>query len=305
MVERDLAKVEVAGSKPVSRSNFLRRDCRLSEAVGLVLRFAGMQPDADEWDARMETGMALLESGDWERAAKAFAQVQKGASRQLTRAIATNNLAWSNLMIGTPFAVQHALKLAHEAMHAIGLDEPRPEYVENVKGTLAFALIKNGDYAGGLALIDEVLAREPREPRRLALRLCIRAIALARFGDMSTARSLIKRARQTDPGCQLLTEAIEAVGGGTVAVPAELQGLKPLVDKFGISDDVERERAVIAATTQELSALVGTVTDEVLDLINRFLDQTFDAEYAVRYGDLAQAALEARLELKERGKAAT
>lgn len=260
-----------------------------------------MRHEPDEWDAQMEAGMALLASGDWDAAAKAFAQVQKESPRRLARTIATNNLAWTKLMIGTPAAVKRALKLAEEAMHAIDLDEPRPEYVENVKGTLAYALIKNGDNGAGLALIDDVLAGETREPRPMALRLCIRAIALTRAGDIPTARSLIRRARKADPHCQLLTEAIESVGGRAVAVPPGLHSLKPLLDKFGISDDVERERVVSLATSEDLKEVVGAVTAEVLDQINRFLDQTFDAEYAVRYGDLAQAAMEAKLELKERG----
>jgi len=249
--------------------------------------------------------MALLASGDWEGAATAFAQVRKGAPRHLTRTIATNNLAWTNLMIGTPFSVKKALKLAKEAMIRIAVDTPKPDYVESVKSTLGFALIKNGDNAGGLALIDDVLAGEKREPRQVALRLCIRAIALARSGDTQNARSLIRRALQIDPRCQLLTEAIESARGRTVAVPAGLQDLRPLLDKFGISDDIERDRVVSAATAGELQELVGALTAEVLDQINRFLDETFDAEYAVPYGDLAQAAMEATLELKNRGIAAT
>jgi hypothetical protein len=253
----------------------------------------------------MEAGMALLASGDWEGAATAFAQVRKRAPRHLTRTIATNNLAWTNLMIGTPFPVKKALKLAKEAMNGIDVDTPRPDYVESVKSTLALALIKNGDNAGGLALIDDVLAGGTAEPRQAATRLCIRAIALARAGDMFTARSLIRRARKADPRCQLLTESIESVGGRTDVVPPGLQDLTPLLDKFGIADDVGRERVVSAATTQELKEVVAAVTAEVLDQINQFLDETFDAEYAVRYGDLAQAAMEARLELKERGIAAT
>ena len=264
-----------------------------------------MQRESDEWDAQMGAGMASLALGDWEGAAKAFARVRKAAPRQLTRTIATNNLAWTNLMIGTPFAVKEALKLAQEAMRAIDVDKPSPDYGDSVKSTLAFALIKNGDNTRGLALIDDVLARETRDSPQVAVRLCIRAIALARAGDMLPARSLIRRARKTDPKCQLLTEAIESVGGHTVAVPPGLQSLTQLLDKFAISDDVERERVVSAATTQELREVVDAVSAAVLDQINRFLDQTFDAEYAVPYGDLAQAAMEAKVELKERGIALT
>jgi hypothetical protein len=80
-----------------------------------------------------------------------------------------------------------------------------------------------------------------------------------------------------------------------------LQGLAQLVQRFGVSDDVEREHVVNGASTEELIALVNAVTKETFDQINQFLDQTFDAEGAVPFGDLAQAAVEARLELKQRG----
>lgn len=55
------------------------------------------------------------------------------------------------------------------------------------------------------------------------------------------------------------------------------------------------------ASTEELIALVDTVTTDVFDQIIQFLDQTLDAEDAVPFGDLAQAAMEAKLELKRRG----
>jgi hypothetical protein len=74
-----------------------------------------------------------------------------------------------------------------------------------------------------------------------------------------------------------------------------------LVQKFGISDDVSRERALNGASTEELIALVNNVTTEVFAQITQFLDQTFDAEDAIPFGDLAQAAMEAKLELKQRG----
>ena len=256
---------------------------------------------ADTWDRQMATGMALLASGTFESAAQTFATIRKDAPRNRTRTIATNNLAWTDLMIGTPVAVREALGLATEALQAIEPEPHKAEYIGSIKGTLAFALIKNDDQAAGLALIEEVLANEKAGPRLLALRICIRAIGLARTGDVIGARSLIGQARKADPQCQLLTQAVREVAGPTIVVPLELQGLGPLVKKFGLSDDVERERVLNGASTEELIALVNAVTKETFDQINQFLDQTGDAEDAVPFGDLAQAAMEAKLELKRRG----
>ena len=45
--------------------------------------------------------------------------------------------------------------------------------------------------------------------------------------------------------------------------------------------------------------LVQTV-DPLYPAINAYLDKTGDAEHAIAYGDLAQAAMEARFELDRR-----
>ena len=267
-------------------------------------RDQGETPDSgprDQWDWQMETGMVLLASGAFESAAEAFAQVRDKAPRRITKTIATNNLAWTNLMIDTPVAVKEALGLATEALQAIEAELQKARYTDSVKGTVAFALIKNNQVRAGLALIEEVLANATSGPRLLALRLCIRAIGLARVGDAVDARLSIGRARKADPQCQLLPQAVREVRGPTIVVPQELQGLAPLVQTFGISDDVERERVLKGASTEELIALVNAVTKQTFDQINQFLDQTVDAEAAVPFGDLAQAAMEAELELKLRG----
>jgi Flp pilus assembly protein TadD len=255
----------------------------------------------DTWDRQMATGMALIASGDFEKAAETFALVRTNAPDKRSRITATNNLAWTDLMIGTPSAVSEALGLAKEALQAIEVKPQNASYIGYVKGTLAFALIKNHDEGAGLHLIQEVLASQKAGPRVLALRLCVEAIGLARTGDLDGARSVIREARKADPQCQLLTDAIREVVGPTIVVPHELQGLAPLVLKFGVSDDDERERVLVSASNEELIALVNTVTKDVFEQINRFLDQTFDSEDAVPFGDLAQAAIEAKQELQRRG----
>ena len=255
----------------------------------------------DTWERQLATGMALLASGAFDDAAQTFALVRNNAPRKRTRITATNNLAWTDLMIGTPAAVKVALALANEALQAIEPEPHKTAHIGYIKGTLAFALIKNDDENAGLDLIEEVLASEKAGPRLLALRLCIRAIGLARTGDLDGARSLIGQAGKADPQCQLLTEAVREVVGPTIVVPQQLQSLAPLVQRFGVQDDHERERVLQSASNEELIALVNTVTKDIFDQINRFLDQTFDSEDAVPFGDLAQAAIEAKLELERRG----
>ena len=253
------------------------------------------------WERQNEKGYALLASGAFGSSARTFAQVREKAPRQLTRTLATNNLAWTDLMIDTPVAVREALHLANEALQSIEAEPQKAVFIWRIKGTLAFALIKNGDPRAGLALIEEVLADDRPEPRTSALRLCVQAIGLARTGEVVRARELVRQVRRTHPQCQLLPQAQRAVAGPPIVVPQELQRLGPLVQRFGVSDDVEREHVLNGASTEELIALVNAVTKETFDRINQLLDQTFDAEDAVPFGDLAQAAMEARLELNQRG----
>jgi hypothetical protein len=254
----------------------------------------------DEWDWQMERGVVLLASGAYQRSAEVFSRVREEAPRLLTKTLATNNLAWANLMIDTPASNSVALELAREALHRIAEDPSRASNVGPIQGTLAFAMIKNDEAESGIALIEEVLANDARGPRMLALRLCIEAIGLARLGDGQSARSLVSRVRKTDPKCQLLSQASIAVAGLPAPPPAELQALLPLVRVFGISDDVERERVIAGASGEQLIALTETVTKETFDQINHYLDETDNAEEAVPFGDLAQAAMEAQLELARR-----
>ena len=70
--------------------------------------------------------------------------------------------------------------------------------------------------------------------------------------------------------------------------------------QFGISDDRERDGALRTASTEDLEKLVAAAGYSEFDLINAYLDRTGDSEEAVPYGDLAQAAMEATVELAAR-----
>jgi hypothetical protein len=81
--------------------------------------------------------------------------------------------------------------------------------------------------------------------------------------------------------------------------PFELKRAWPLVVRWGASNDVDRGALIDGSSTQELEALANTV-ESLLPAINAYLDQTGNAEYAVPYGDLAQAGVEARIQLNRR-----
>jgi len=68
---------------------------------------------------------------------------------------------------------------------------------------------------------------------------------------------------------------------------------------WGLSDDVGRGGLTAAATDEELEVLVQMV-NPLYPAINAYLNKTGNAEHALPYGDLAQAAMEARFELDHR-----
>lgn len=87
------------------------------------------------------------------------------------------------------------------------------------------------------------------------------------------------------------------------SAPPDLRELWPLVKQFAPSDDKARARTLAEAPIEQLKELVRRVDAKAFAAINSYLDETRDAEEAVPYGDLAQAAMEAATVLRERGEA--
>ena len=54
------------------------------------------------------------------------------------------------------------------------------------------------------------------------------------------------------------------------AIPNSLQPLIPLVKKWGIEDDGERDELVERATQEELSSLVEAINDDVASQLNEW-----------------------------------
>jgi hypothetical protein len=86
-------------------------------------------------------------------------------------------------------------------------------------------------------------------------------------------------------------------------LPESIQQLDPeLVRRWTISDDVHRQRALQAASEVDLRHLIEQINQSVLVDIDTYLNQfaANEPEPVVWLHDLAQAALEARMQLEER-----
>lgn len=88
-------------------------------------------------------------------------------------------------------------------------------------------------------------------------------------------------------------------------LPQDLLALVPLVKRWGLSDDADREERLRRASTRSLQSLVGAVAP-LFGAVNAYLDSNGDApmsEAATVVGVLAECATEAQLVLDRRGAA--
>ena len=154
----------------------------------------------------MSAGLERLARSQPEQALQLFTIARDVAPREVTRMLATNNMAWSNLIIGTPEALRAALPLALEAARSMDA-LPEGNRTDSVRGTLAFAMILNGRAAEGVELIEGLLDLGPEIPGLRAVRLCILAIGLAHLGQRERARQVLDQAFTADARCSLLPRA--------------------------------------------------------------------------------------------------
>ena len=100
-------------------------------------------------------------------------------------------------------------------------------------------------------------------------------------------------------------ETIDGIEVDLSLLPEELRALAPMIRKYALGDDVERGERLEAASVDELRAL-RDAPDPHWDAINAYLDANMGQpgpkqDVALVLDSFAQAALEAEVELEERG----
>jgi hypothetical protein len=95
-------------------------------------------------------------------------------------------------------------------------------------------------------------------------------------------------------------ETIDDLDFDETSLPGSMRPLVPYYRRYAFSDDAMRERLIEEATPAELEELVQLFTPLWPD-VNAFLDLDTHSNEEVLTHALAQAAMEAQIELKGRG----
>lgn len=96
-----------------------------------------------------------------------------------------------------------------------------------------------------------------------------------------------------------MTETIDDLDFDETGLPGPLRPLVPFYRRYAFSDDAERERLIQEASGAALEELTQAVNPLWRD-INAYLDLNSASNEEVLTHALAQAAMEAQIELKER-----
>ena len=96
-------------------------------------------------------------------------------------------------------------------------------------------------------------------------------------------------------------ETIDDLDFDEASLPGPLRPLVPYYRRYAFSDDVIRERLIQEATPAELEELVQIFTPLWPD-VNAFLDLDSRSSEEILTHALAQAVMEAQIELRNRAK---
>jgi hypothetical protein len=96
-------------------------------------------------------------------------------------------------------------------------------------------------------------------------------------------------------------ETIDALDFDETSLPGPMRPLVPYYRRYAFTDDAIRERLIQEATPAELEELVQIFTLLWPD-VNAFLDLDSHSNEEVLTHALAQAAMEAQIELRDRAK---
>ena len=148
------------------------------------------------------SGILLLDQQEYNRAREVFLQLlSQEATRDATRYVILNNIAYVDALIGAPDLLTEADSYSKEACAAA-------PWVPQFTGTRGAVLVAIGQLEPGIKLLKDAFEKV-KTSRSKAENACHLAIAYARLGNRYEADKFLKLARESDSQCRLIERADE------------------------------------------------------------------------------------------------
>ncbi len=112
------------------------------------------------------------------------------------RLVILNNLAWADLMLGSPDLLSEADAFSAEAWTAL-------PWMPGLCGTRGAVLVERGELDEGIRLLRTALEKN-KDPYNRAVNACFLALGEARRGDDAAAQRYLETAGKVDPSCPVL-----------------------------------------------------------------------------------------------------
>jgi len=144
-----------------------------------------------------QLGVTFLQRGLYQEARCLFyKQVQLNTSDPAQNALALNNLAYADIMLGNAELLVEADDCSRKAMEKL-------PWMAAIKGTRGNVLVELGQIEQGIVLLQESM-RDGESASSKAENACHIAVAEKKRGNMEECRRYLEMARSLDPDCLLL-----------------------------------------------------------------------------------------------------
>jgi tetratricopeptide (TPR) repeat protein len=142
-------------------------------------------------------GHLHLDAARYEQARECFLKLLDHESiTPEIEALVWNNVAWADLMIGTPERMVEADRLSLQAFE-------RVPWLAPVRGTRGSVLVELGHLDMGLEMLTKAL-KDNENAASKASNACYIALACSRKGRPLEAEEHLRQARKMDPKCLLI-----------------------------------------------------------------------------------------------------
>ncbi|MGV3773288.1 MAG: site-2 protease family protein [Verrucomicrobiales bacterium] len=180
----------------------LRSSKKYQEAKHLVDELIAVYPG--EFALLNLRAIVHLDQNEFQEARKLFLQLREITPQTLhEEALIANNIAWTDLMIGSEELIPEALECSEKAMSVFGA-------LAATQGTRGATLVFGGQIEERLKLLKSAIEIKQSNDLEQALTSCWVAIGEYKLGHNGEADAWLQRIKELDPECPLLPRVLEA-----------------------------------------------------------------------------------------------